>query len=124
MTEAKRILVNILLGILLIAILLPFVSVKETKAIAVGLPFGGRLLFTSPPIITLIVNCPAMAHVLNLGPQKGVLHLFLPPGQPKAFYNFFTPGVSTLGSYYPTPLPFNCPVQPIFPANYFGTSVR
>jgi hypothetical protein len=110
------------LALILLSVL--FLPARRTKAIATGLPFGGRLLFFSPPIVTLLINCPAMDHVLNFGPGPKVLHLLLPPAQPRAFYNFYTPGVAVLGSYFPIVLPFNCPVAPIFPSFYFGTSAR
>ncbi|MEO8065611.1 MAG: hypothetical protein ABI643_02005 [Candidatus Doudnabacteria bacterium] len=100
------------------------ISAREAKAQATGLPFGGRLLFFSPVIITTFVNCPALAHVINFGPGPKYLNLLLPPYQPRLFYNYYTSGVAVLGSYYPTPIPFNCPFQPIFPSFYFGTSAR
>ncbi len=93
------------------------------KTSAVGLPFGGRLIASTPPVVTGIVNCPSIATVANIGGvMKGTLFLMLPPSQPRAFYQFYRPGVAVLGSFIPTPLPFNCPVGPIFPAVYFGTS--
>ncbi|MEJ0021906.1 MAG: hypothetical protein WDN47_05040 [Candidatus Doudnabacteria bacterium] len=111
------------LTVILISVLfLP--HTHKAQAQAAGLPFGGRLLFTTPPIITVFVNCPAIATVSNFGPGPKVLHLLLPPIQPRSFYNFYLPGVAVLGTYFPTPLPFNCPIAPIFPAFYFGTSGR
>jgi hypothetical protein len=126
MIKTKKIgkkIINVLLIVTLFFVISPFLNPNQI-AKAVGIPFGGRLLFFSPPIITLVINCPALVAVTDIGPTKGIKYFILPPGQPRSFYNYFTPGVAVLGNYIPTPIPFNCVFQPIFPTTFFGTSAR
>jgi len=103
---------------LLAFLLLP--NPKPTKAMV---PFGGLLLYYTPPIVTLYVNCPPLAHIYNIGAGPTYLNLVVPPFQPKLYYNFYTPGVVVNGDYFPIPWFINCPYQPIFSPNYFGTSL-
>ena len=111
-------------GILILLAIFLLFGISNTVKAAVA-PFGGRLLFFSPPFFTGFVNCPPLAAVLNYGgPYKGLVYLTLPPIQPKLNYNFYTPGVAVLGNFTPIPEPFNCPFQPIFPSNIFGTSAQ
>jgi hypothetical protein len=113
-----------IIGIMILV--LAFFAMPSQAQATLGRPaFGGRLLFFSPPIVTVFVNCPALVAVQNdVGLYKGVFYFTLPPSSPKAYYNYLTPGVAVKGSYLPTPIPINCIFQPIFPSLYFGTSVR
>ena len=115
---------NLLIVILALSLFSSLAFVQVANAVTL-VPFGGRLLYYSPPIVTAYVNCPSMAAVFSTGgPIKGLIYITVPPGQPKLFYNFYTPGVAVLGNYAPFPVIINCPLQPIFPGAIFGTSVR
>jgi|SRR3989344_1505574 len=94
---------------------------------AVGVPFGGRVLFFVasgyyvPPYGPY---CPPHVVILNFfGGKPTPLSLLLPPVQPKLFYNYIMTGNAVLGEYTPTPLPI-CPLYPVFPNNLEGSSLR
>lgn len=122
--------IRLMVFLLLLSTLL-FAQPQSTEALATWLPFGGRLLFTTPAFtipptqFTPLIVCPSIAHILNLGPGSKYLNFMLPPTQPKANYNFYLPSVAVLGSYLPkpvtAPIQTNCFFQPIFPSVYFGT---
>jgi hypothetical protein len=115
----------ILILVIVFFVMAPLVTNIPPAEAAAMVPFGGKILFFSPPFVTAYVNCPPLVAVANYGgPYKGILYLLIPPGQPRLNYNYFTSGVSVLGSFFPSPIPINCIFQPIFPAVYFGTSLR
>jgi hypothetical protein len=112
---------------------LPYSEIEAQNAL--GLPYGGKIIYFSPgypwvlgvpPAATYGV-CPPHMVFLSYGPIKGVLAVTVPPIQPKQWYNYYTPGNAVKGAYYPTPLvyptPLSCPDAPvIFPHSLGGTS--
>ncbi len=106
---------------------LPFEEV--TAAGPMGLPFGGRVV---TPVTTgyLWYNgltpmyCPPHLIIASYGPIKGTpTAVFIPPVNPRANYNYTTPGVAIKGFYYPAPNVILCPFYPVYYSSLFGTSV-
>lgn len=107
----------------------------KAKAInAIGQPMGGFIDFFVPGypwyIGVTAGYCPPHTFITVKGPLAGPreIAIIIPPTIPRANYNYFTPGVSVLGAYYPVPMiypsPFSCPdtiAVPLFFGSYLGT---
>jgi hypothetical protein len=97
----------------------------EEVAAQVPLPtsFGGRIIYSMPVGYWWVASyCIPHVMVASVGAYKGPIALMLPPGSPRGYYNYFTPGVQLLGNFVPTPIIGSCP-YPVFPAVFMGSTI-
>jgi hypothetical protein len=96
---------------------------EEVAAQGLGSNFGGRIIVSIPTGYWWGISyCLPHVMIVSFGaPYRGPLALMLPPGNPKQYYNYFTPGVAVMGKYFPTPIIGSCP-YPLFPTTMMGTS--